>query len=162
MPNFFMFVVTGERTEAKRGSESAREVLMRRIESGRWPLNPRTPHQRDLQAGDRVVFYLSGSKELDRSSFVATAIVLGERVKSERQEAGLPAWLGTARSVLYDVPVGSARVFERPVPAPRLVEGLEFVKNKEKWGTYFQGGVRKIPQIDFETIVAAALKQRSA
>ena len=150
-----MFVLTGSESSPDAPRLSAREVLLTRAREGRWPLNLRTPHQRDLKSGDRIVFYVSGSRESDRTAFIGTAEVLGSRLATDRTDPKLPARF-LARAVLYDVPIGNLRLVSEAVSARPLVGRLEFVKNKEKWGTYFQGGVRRIPQSDFDLIVAHA------
>ncbi len=38
------------------------------------------------------------------------------------------------------------------IDAKRLVPDLKFIVNKEKWGTYFQGSIKTIPEEDFKLI----------
>ncbi len=44
-------------------------------------------------------------------------------------------------------------IWESPRYVPDLVFRLDFIENKEYWGSYFQGGVRGIIETDFQVIV---------
>src|SRR5690606_28275571 len=129
------------------GSES-RAILEARFEDGLWPLNLSTPHQKDLKEGDRILFYVAGSSDPHGYHIVAQGEVAGTRRKSSRKGGDLPDWLGVS-SNLYDVPVRGLKWFYPPVDVKPIVLSLAFIKNKERWGTYFQGGVRRIPEADF-------------
>lgn len=161
MSNCYLFVVSGERDSASGRRTLARELLQRRLAVGRWPLNARTPHQRDLVPGDEIVFYVAGA-DPERSCFVATGVVTGPRVESERCNDRGASWIGLARHRLFDVPVSLKTLFAKPLEVAPLIPSLAFVKNKERWGTYFQGGVRRIPRADFERIIRAAQPSRAA
>jgi hypothetical protein len=159
--NCYLFVVNGERDSMSGHRSPARDVLQRRLADGRWPLNARTPHQRDLAAGDEIVFYVAGA-DPEQSCFVGTGVVTGSRVQSDRTGSNVPSWIGLAESKLFDVPVRLGAFFADPLQAAPLISSLGFVKNKERWGTYFQGGVRRIPRDDFEQIIRAAKPSEAA
>ena len=89
--------------------------------------------------------------------FLARGAIVGPRVASNRRDPDRPTWLGVQNDVLYDVPIASVEWFPVPLPARRLVTRLDFVKNTDAWGSYFQGGVRRMSEDDYDTIVEAAL-----
>ncbi len=146
----FVFIVAGE------NRKPARDVLATRVADGVWPLNRRTPHQAALSRGDRIVFYAAKAGGGDIMSFIARGIVGGSRVPSTRHDPDRPTWLGIQPNQLYDVPVVDVEWFPSPSPARGLIERLGFVKNPDAWGSYFQGGIRRLSEGDYETIVEAA------
>lgn len=159
LSNCYVFVVSGERDSASGFRATARDVLQRRLADRRWPLNPRTPHQRDLARGDDIAFYVAGA-DPEQSCFVGTGTITAPRIESDRPNGRPPSWLGLAAPKSYDVPVCRASLFAAPVRAVALVPSLEFVKNKRRWGTSFQGGIHRIPRNDFELIIRAAQPSR--
>ena len=44
-------------------------------------------------------------------------------------------------------------VLATPVEMREVIKELDFVKNKNNWGNYFQGGVRRISEEDFFVII---------
>lgn len=150
MPNYFVFIVSGDT------GRPARTILSERMAQGLWPLNARTPHQRDLAPGDSVLIYAAASYgDPDRHCFLGSAQVVGSLVESSRVESVAPAWLGLKNKTLFDVPVAHLRLFPCAVPAQALLPSLSFVRNKAQWGSYFQGGIRKLPREDYDAVMAA-------
>ena len=49
----------------------------------------------------------------------------------------------------YGVLLEDLRIWENSVLVDEIVAGLSFIKNKNNWGAYFQGGIRQIPSEDF-------------
>lgn len=47
-------------------------------------------------------------------------------------------------------------LFDPPVSIRPLLARLDFIKHKQKWGAYLQGGCRRIATSDFEKFVRAA------
>jgi len=110
----------------------------------------------ELKRGDRIVFYAARNGGRDAMHFLACGEVAGPRVESRREDPDRPRWMGLLGSQLFDIPISGAQWFETPVPARPLVKRLTFVRNPDAWGSYFQGGVRKISGDDYDTIVEAA------
>lgn len=73
-------------------------------------------------------------------------------MRSERTTK-LASWMGISAN-LFDVPIAGDVWFENPVSIRPLVAKLEFVHNKEVWGTALQSGVTKISGEDFQRIVS--------
>jgi|ERR1041385_486108 predicted RNA-binding protein len=149
----YIFVVKGEKPSSRGDRRSARSVLEARFKLGIWPLNLRTPHQQELNAGDEVLFYVAGSGDPDRYHFIARAEVSGPRVRSARRWHELPAWLGTQGPPLYDVPLRSMIRLAQPISIKPLIRQLSFICNKTRWGTSLQGGVRRISNEEFTLIL---------
>jgi predicted RNA-binding protein len=150
---YYVFTVTGN-AEGQR--VAAADLLKDRLNKGMWPLNRLTPHQARLREGDLVLFYVAGGREPEQGSIVALGEVSGSRVASSRLDNQYPAWIGIPGPVLYDVPVRQSEWFQKPVAIRELTRQLTFIRNQKAWGTYFQGGVRRIPEEDFKLILAVA------
>lgn len=147
----YIFVVRGG------ANRSARAVVEERFGQGLWPMNERTPHQADLRAGDRLLIYVAGSSDLDGHCFIATGTAGGERFASARESGrDVPSWLRSLSKPLYDVPVRELRWLPAPVSARSLRHELKFIRRPQHWGNYFQGGVVRIDQTDFQRVLRVA------
>jgi predicted RNA-binding protein len=109
-----------------------------------WGLHPRTANRANVKSGDMLVFYLGG-----QHVFLGTAkAVSGAYLQKEDDAQQLFLNSGT-----YRVDIDEVSVWERPKPIKPLLKKLSFIKNEEHWGPYLQGGVRKISESDFKTIL---------
>lgn len=106
-----------------------------------------------MQIGDRVVYYI-----MKLQKFGATATITGDY-----REDLSKVWID-------DNEMWPARRPSRPnivlnddelIDAKRLVPDLKFISNKEKWGTYFQGSIKTIPEEDFK-LIESEMKKLSA
>ena len=121
------------------GGEIYRSLMSRKV----WGLHPRTANRANFKEGDRLVFYLGGQQVF---LGVATAASGAYLDKSEESDA----WFlneGTYRVDLTDI-----NIWDRPKPIKPLVKKLSFRRNPLHWGPYLQGGIRKIPESDYEVI----------
>lgn len=159
MPNHYMFVVSG-----KGGKQFARDIVSKRFAEGLWPLNARTPHRSDLAPGDQVLVYAAAGahSDPDRGCFIAVAEIRAALIESARQIEPVASWIGLRGKPLFDVPLARTTFLSMPLHAQPIVRRLSFVRNKEQWGTYFQGGVRKVPASDFELVLAVAATRGSS
>ena len=144
----YIFVVAGSSI----GNESGRTTLIRCAERGVWPLNTRTSHQCALTAGDKILFYVARKGDSERGYIIAKGQLRSGRIMSARVDE-MPAWLGFRPTKQYDVPLVNVFFLEKPIHFRRLVSRLSFVKNKEKWGTSLQGGIRRIGSADYDEIL---------
>lgn len=151
-----MFVVASPQKADPEGWRSARDILSSRAAEGIWPLNIRTSHQRHLAAGDEILFYAAGKSDPDRGSIIARAVIAGERMPIGTMKATSSAWLGLEPKTQFGVPIREVRWLDRGVPIRALVQRLDFIRNKSRWGTALQGGVVEISPNDFETILTSA------
>jgi predicted RNA-binding protein len=150
----YVFTISG----AVQGQRiAAIELLRDRLSRCVWPLNRLTPHQSKFQRGDRVLFYIAGGREPEQGHIVALSEISGERFVSERRDARFPGWIGVPEPPLYDVPLNQSEWFTKPVSVRHVLNRLTFIRNRKAWGTYFQGGVRRIPAKDFELIISLGL-----
>lgn len=108
----------------------------------KWLIGRRTACRKLLAKGDMVLFYQAGD---ERKVVVGSGELL----------SGLQ---NDKRGHLF-VLLGNVNTWSKPVPIRKLVNGLSFIKHKKRWGAYFQGGIRGIPEADYRMIVKRARKR---
>jgi hypothetical protein len=145
--NYWIFIATAKPTDGL----TARQVFEQRANDGFWGLGEKTPNRKSLQKGDRAVFYVgipekvfAGCATLESDSFELT----------DKERGELSHGISTFTTV-YGVRLSDVQVWTNPQPVAELLSQLEFIENTEFWGAYFQGGVREIPEQDFNEILKA-------
>ena len=146
--NYWIFVAT----DTANPDFTAEEAYRNRMGHGLWGIGANTPNKRKLSRGDKVVFYLTSPA----MAFVGTATISSTVLnKSERDKLCTERVFLGAKS---GVKLTYIDVWSEPKEIKPLLEDLHFIKNKERWGTHLQGGIRGISEEDFELIT---LKTRS-
>jgi hypothetical protein len=142
----WVFVVTGQKIGGK--LYSPHDILDLRFKDRFWGLGESTPNRKLLKKGDQVVFYLG----IPIKSFTAGAVLASDTFQLDSSQKRKYSHDLEYFTVDYGVLLEDLRVWENAVAVDEVVSGLSFVKNKENWGAYFQGGVRQIPLEDFRVI----------
>lgn len=133
------------------------KAIEERLKRKYWALGERTPHRRDLKAGDQILFYAAGR---GHSLFVATAVLAtGCNYMSLQSRQELEAEFDFVLGASYGVMLSSAALFEKPVRAIEVLRQLSFVGTSKKWGLYFRGAVIKISQKDFDLVLSKTRTQ---
>jgi predicted RNA-binding protein len=129
-----------------RAKEICESLLRRRI----WLIWRETPYQRDYRVGDRVLFYLARS---GKCNFVGLAELDSEPEPATTEEIDMGEALGL---IGYDrkVRLRNIRLFSESIPIRPLIEELTFIKDKRWWGHWFRQSAMRIPQKDFERVLA--------
>ncbi len=145
--NYWIFVVKEQKEDGK--ILSAREIFVQRMKDHFWGIGEKTPNRKNLTEGDKAVYYI-GSPEMVFAGTATLASSCFELNDSQKKEYG-----HGKRSFMpdYGVRLEEIDVWQNPKSVKDLVPHLEFIENKEFWGTYFQGGVRPIPGEDFKIII---------
>lgn len=102
--------------------------------------------------GDKVVFYVTKI-----SSFAATVEITGESFYSTKK-----VW--TDEYDVWPYRVESQKEYaiseeEKMIYIKDIWDNLEFIKNKQKWGSQVQGSFRKISEHDYKVILKS-IKER--
>ena len=123
------------------GKKTGLEIFNDRIKENRWPIYNKTPQLLNVKTGKNVIFYIAGSGE-KKQSFVGTASIkkkihTEDNVLDPNQEF---------RKVLFYIEFENFKFFNKSIQIKDHIEKLNFIKNKEKYGLYFQGGVCKIDE----------------
>jgi len=134
MVNYWIFVLT-EYSNFNYGSMD--DALREMQEEKKWKIGLRTPHRNQLMKGDKVVFYASG---VGRKCFVASADLDSE-------------FLYDNDPIFGHVLLSNISIYTNPIYIKPLLRKLNFIKNKNKWGVYFQGGIVSLNDKDYIKII---------
>jgi hypothetical protein len=152
----WIFTVTSHKGDGY--SVTPEDIYNTRMGDRFWGLNKKTPNLRNLQKGDKVVFYLGQPEK----AFAGTATLASASFEPDEGEKDQ---LGHGISFYRpDVGVHLADVdkwVERK-PVDGLVEPLAFIKNKGSWNAHFQGGVIAVGEDDFQRIMDAVATTTSS
>ena len=112
------------------------EEFQSRIGTKKWPVFNKTQNRKKLGIGDLIIFYKAGT---NGQKFLGSATI-----KTDLKEKTM---------FKYFLEMDKISVWKNPVEMKDIIAKLDFVKNKDIWGNYFQGGVRSVSEKDFLTIV---------
>ncbi|MBN1328664.1 MAG: EVE domain-containing protein [Candidatus Heimdallarchaeota archaeon] len=145
--NYWIFIVTSQKTIE--GIFEAEKILKQRMEDGFWGLGEKTPHRRNLEKNDKVIFYIGNpKKEFAVSASLASKSFSLTNNQKENYSHGLQFYKPEYGVLLKDIK------FLNPTRSIyNLISDLEFIENKQYWGIYFQGGVKQISEEDFQIII---------
>ena len=134
---------------------SAHQLAKYRLGRKEWGLKERTRYRRQMKAGDKVLIYLSGYRELAQH-FVAEATIASAPARNLGGMVDSPV-LHTSIFSEFKVAVRNVRFFDNPVCARDLLKDFEFVapKRRKMWRIYFQGGAIRLTKKDFELVLRA-------
>jgi hypothetical protein len=133
---YWIFIVTNQETED--GPLTAREILTQRLSDKFWGLGEKTPNRRGLQKGDEVVFYAGAPW----AAFAASATLNSDSFTLSDEQKKSYDHGKTFYHTNYGVLLDKVQMWETPRAIKDLIAALTFIKNREYWYTYFQGGVR--------------------
>lgn len=143
--SYWIFCATAHREV---GISDPEDLLKQRFSDHFWGLGEKTPNRRALKAGDRVIFYLG----VPHRTFGASAVLASDSFAlSPKEKEDLSHGMDFYRAP-YGVRLSEVNTWEHPCRVEDVLPSLSFIENKENWGVYFQGGVRYLPECDFEII----------
>ena len=103
----------------------------------------------DINRGDEIIFYQTGEGE-----FIARGVVSMRQFSQRRL-----IWPDEKekREVLYPYRLRvKVKKLKYRVDIDRVLYGLSFIKNKEKYGGYLRSSLLRIPQRDYQKILLAS------
>ena len=133
------------------GKKSGFDIFNERVQENKWPIYNKTPQLKNVKEGKNVVFYIAGEGE-KRQSFIGSA-----KIKSiiDNKNTAVDA-NQELKLVLFHVEFKELKIFDKDIKIKDHINNLDFIKNKEKYGLYFQGGICKIDQISYNYILNKA------
>jgi predicted RNA-binding protein len=142
MENCWIFV-SYPYSEFNAGTISEMEQELRK--NSKWPIGKRTPHRKQLCAGDKVIFYQAGE---EGKKFVGCGELFSNLQFDENQKFDF-------------VSIANIELFGKPIPINKLLETLSFIHNERCYGHHFQGGIVKIPEEDYRLIMRRAHQSKA-
>lgn len=131
------------------GKKTGFDIFKDRIKENKWPIYVKTPQSRNLSVGKNVVFYIAGSGE-KKQCFIGTAKI--KKIIDNKDTNLDPNQ--EFKKILFYVEFENINIFDKSLSIKDHMNNLNFIKNKEKYGLYFQGGICKINKQSFEYINA--------
>ena len=133
------------------GKRSGFDIFNERVQENKWPIYNKTPQLKNVKEGKNIVFYIAGDGE-KRQSFIGSA-----KIKSIIDNKNTTVDTNQEfKQVLFHVEFKELRIFDKDIKIKDHINNLDFIKNKQKYGLYFQGGICKINQISYNYILNKA------
>lgn len=145
--NFWIFIVTAHKIDGE--TFTAEEIFNQRMNDRFWGIAEKTPNRKNLNKGDKVVFYIG----LPQKVFAGTANLASSCFELSEPQKKEYAHGKKFYTTEYGVFLEDIDVWQNKKPVEELVPHLKFIENKEFWFSYFQGGVRQITEEEFRTIL---------
>ena len=144
---YFVFIVNDAQGVSQR--LSARKIYDQLMKIQAWGIGERTPYRKDLRKGSRIVFYQAGK---GGQRFIGTATIASELRLMSAQRATERRALGI-EPAKYDLDLTNIEIWKDTKPVVDMVQRLQFISNKDHYGVHFQGGVKRISEADYYTII---------
>ena len=144
--NWILVVTTKEMNGRKYEAE---EVFHQRMEDCFWGILEKTSNRNKLIKGDKVVFYVGTTQKafFGQANLGSICFKLDESDK-EKYGHNNPFYRSKYGVLLEDI-----QIWEKPKYMQDLVLKLNFIENKQNWGSHFQGGIRQLSEEDLEIIL---------
>jgi len=150
MKGFWIFVIGAARPDRDVFvNKSEFEMLMDKNKC--WGLGARTPFVKKIKTNDRGVFYLagkSGQRFIAKFTIASNPYPISQRSKDVHP--AIRSWCD------YLINLKNMKVFKSDVRVDEIKDQLELTKGTFFWRSCFQGGIRKISEKDFNSIVKAS------
>jgi len=144
---YFVFIVND--AQGVQGRMPARRIYDELMKVKGWGIGQRTPYRKDLRKDSRVVFYQAGK---GGQSFIGTATMASELRPMSTERAAERRAVGI-EPAKYDLDLTDIDIWKESKPVVDMVQRLEFISNKDYYGVHFQGGVKRISEADYYTII---------
>lgn len=145
--NYWIFICTCHDTDD--GYIKSSEIYRQRMVDKFWGLGERTAHRESLRNTDKVIFYVGYPETI----FAGCAILSSSAFRTNEEQQSRFCHGKEFFKSEYGVFLDEIEIWQKPILAGNIAKELDFIKKPRFWGTYLQGGIRKITQNDFETII---------
>jgi hypothetical protein len=142
MANFWIFVMV----EYNDYNMSILDTIKKVGQEKTWRIGARTANKLKIQKGDNILVYTSGEGNRE---FIASAKLDSGYINEGRPNYG-------------HVKLTEIKIFEKKIPLRSMINKLDFIKNKTRYGSHFQSGVITIGEKDYKKIVKKSLAQSQA
>ena len=125
----------------------AEDAYRLRMAHGLWGIGNRTANRTSLEAGDKVVFYLTSPA----MAFAGTATISSTYLSDEERDKLISE--DVFLSTKFGARFHEIDQWKEPRRIKPLLQHLDFIRNKQKWGTHLQGGIIRISEADYDQII---------
>jgi MoxR-like ATPase len=141
-PNHWLFIIADRPKE----NLTAQQILETRMNDKFWGLNRGTPLRTLLRKDDKVIFSHGAKK------FLSTAILDSDSFELKEEEKNLYSHGQDLFRTEFGVKLKDIDIWDTEKSVERYLDVLSFVTKKEKYGVYFQGGIKRISKEDYNKI----------
>jgi hypothetical protein len=141
-PNQWLFIVTDRPEE----NLTAEQILETRMNDKFWGLNSGTPLRTVLRKDDKVIFS-HGAKE-----FLGTAILDSDSFELTEEEKNLYSHGQDLFTTEFGIKLKDIDIWNEQKSVRQYLHLLSFVKKKEQYPAYFQGGIKRISKEEYNKI----------
>ena len=148
-----------DKTKTVKCPATSEEIFDELMKQKRWGFPAGTKYLNKLSRGDRIIFRRGKFKEeCDESKrpkfssgkyFVGTAIIKSNHPKPIDTYKNF-RMIGYHYTGVMIIELEKIHIFRNPV---EMADKLSFVKNKDRYGGYYQGSIRPCPPADCEKIL---------
>lgn len=146
----YFILICSDGWDSSESTISAFDVAHIRLKHAQWPIYRHTPQKKVLKEGDACFFYVAGNKK--HSQCIIAEAKISEVVDSSRLSQD-----DLYVKLISDIPekilqLRAIKKYDNPVDIRGLIDSLDFIASKKNWGSYFQGGCKRISKADFKKI----------
>lgn len=146
--HYWIFIVT-DHTDIDK-TLTVENIFKKRMEDEFWGLGKSTPNRSKLKKGDEILFYIGNPvKSIGGSAKLKTESFKLDKEEKEKYGHNMPFY-----DTEYGVKLEEIDMWQNKIKMDSLISNLSFIENKSYWYTYFQGGVREIPEADYSFILS--------
>lgn len=143
-------LIASDAARLTQGSTAAYNVAVERLRRRVWPLYYRTSFAQTIEAGDLCYIYAAGS-QIHRQSFIGSAIVDKVIYWSQKDWFEHDKLLTNTPEKIIDF--RSINIITDPVSVRPLLSMLDLTGRRDTaWGSFFQGGVKKLNNHDTDIL----------
>jgi predicted RNA-binding protein len=147
--NYWIFIVTDK------PSLLAKEIYNTRMNDNFWGLNEGTPNRKNIRKGDKVIFCEGTRQFLGTATIGSDVFQLTDEQKDEVSH-GIDFYRAS-----YGVKLTDVVIWEESKDVKNYLESLSFITDKEKYPVYFQGGVKRITNSEYNSITHSTNQKSS-
>ena len=127
----------------------AMDILHNRVRYGFWAISKRNVFRGKVKPGDLGVFYVASR---DARVFAGDCVIKSESKPLDSFHRSLiEGFPSTMLDYYFEI---EGRLWREPKQAREYAVKLSFVRNKARWGSYFQGSVKPISKQDYEVLLS--------
>ncbi len=118
-----------------------------------------TSYIKRLCKNDKVIFYCGRGSKYFSHCFLGSAII--DKPTYKRQKIRDPIIIHGEKinDSIYKIDLKNIKVYDYAKPINPLIKNLSFIKKKDIWGTYLQGGIIDITKNEYDLIMNAEKKK---
>ncbi len=149
MVNYWLFVITQEKIDNEKisGIKIFKTLMKKKV----WGIAKGTQNRKNIEIGDKILFYCGSGSGAFTHTFVGTAKV-EEKPKLLTSRKEILADSKNLANYQYELKLKNIKIWSSPKPIKPYIKNLKIIKKPDRWGTYLQGGIIRLKKDDYNVI----------